>query len=126
MKDDILKYDIINYVNILLSDSDIKISEGRLSFLVEDFIDEVTIYCNRTVDDFPERLARVTAKIIYSYLVQNNTTSTSGARVSSISEDGRTVNFDLNGIVVDEKNQIYATTLLNRFKKLYRVEGNCE
>lgn len=122
-----MKDDIINYVNILLEDSDITISDSRLSFLVDDFYEEVCIYCNRTIDDFPERLERTTAKIIYSYLIQNNSQSGSGSRVSSISEDGRTVNFDLNGIVVDEKNQIYATTLLNKFKKLYRVEdSDCE
>lgn len=117
-----MKDDILNYVNILLEDSGIEVSSSRLSFLVDDFYDEVLIYCNRT--DFPEQLERVTAKIIYSYLVQNNSQSGNGARVSSISEDGRTVNFDLNGITIDEKNQIYATTLLNRFKKLYRVEDS--
>ena len=115
-----MKDDIISYVNILLEDSGIAISENRLSFLVDDFYDEVRIYCNRT--DFPEQLERVTAKIIFAYIAQNNSQSGNGARVSSISEDGRSVNFDLNGIVIDEKNQIYATTLLNRFKKLYRVE----
>ena len=105
-----MKDDIKDYVNILLENSGITISDNRLSFLVDDFYDEVLIYCNRT--DFPEQLERVTAKIIYSYLVQNNSQSGSGNRVSSISEDGRTVNFDLNGITIDEKNQIYATTLL--------------
>ena len=119
-----MKDDIIEYVNILLEDSDITISENRLLFLVDDFYDEVCIYCNRSDDDFPDRLERVTAKIIYAYLVQNNNQSGNNNRISSISEDGRTVNFDLNGIVVDEKNQIYATTLLNRFKKLYRVEDD--
>lgn len=117
-----MKDDIKDYVNTLLENSGITISDNRLSFLVDDFYDEVLIYCNRT--DFPEQLERVTAKIIYNYLVQNNSQSGSGARVSSISEDGRTVNFDLNGITIDEKNQIYATTLLNRFKKLYRVEDS--
>jgi hypothetical protein len=119
-----MKDDIIEYVNILLENSGITISDNRLSFLVDDFYDEVCIYCNRM--DFPEQLERVTAKIIYSYLIQNNSQSGSGARVNSISEDGRTVNFDLNGITIDEKNQIYATTLLNRFKKLYRVEDDSE
>ena len=119
-----MKDDIITYVNILLEDSDIIISENRLSFLVDEFYDEVCIYCNRTSDEFPEQLERVTAKIIYAYLIQNNSQSSNGARVSSISEDGRTVNFDLNGIAIDEKNQIYANTLLNRFKKLYRVEND--
>ena len=119
-----MKDDIINYVNILLKDSGITVSDSRLSFLVDDFYEEVCIYCNRTDDEFPEQLNRVTAKIIYAYLVQNNSQSSNGARISSISEDGRTVNFDLNGITIDEKNQIYATTLLNRFKKLYRVEGD--
>ena len=118
------KDDILNYVNILLEDTDITISSNRLSFLVEDFIEEVLIYCNR--DDFPEKLERVTAKIIFAYIQSGSTTSSNGARVSSISEDGRTVNFDLSGIKVDEKNQIYATTLLDRFKKLYRVEDNGE
>ena len=121
-----MKDDIINYVNILLDGSGITISENRLSFLVDDFYDEVCIYCNRSLDDFPEQLERVTAKIIFAYLVQNNSQSGNGARVSSISEDGRSVNFDLNGITIDEKNQIYATTLLNRFKKLYRVEDDSE
>lgn len=119
-----MKDDIKDYVNTLLEGSEITISENRLSFLIDDFYDEVLIYCNRT--DFPEQLERITAKIIYSYLVQNNSQSGSGARISSISEDGRTVNFDLNGITIDEKNQIYATTLLNRFKKLYRVEDDGE
>ena len=109
-----MKDDIKDYVNILLENSGITISDNRLSFLVDDFYDEVLIYCNRT--DFPEQLERVTAKIIYSYLVQNNSQSGSGNRVSSISEDGRTVNFDLNGITIDEKNQIYATTLLRSIK----------
>lgn len=115
------KDDILNYVNILLEDSNITISSNRLSFLVDDFYDEVLIYCNR--DDFPEQLERVTAKIIFAYLQASSTTSQDGARVSSISEDGRSVSYDLNGIVIDSKNQIYATTLLNRFKKLYRVES---
>jgi hypothetical protein len=116
-----MKDDILEYVNILLEDSGITISDNRLSFLVDEFIDEVSVYCNRTLCEFPKELKRVTAKIIYNYL-QLNSTSGNGAKISSISEDGRTVNFDLNGITVDEKNQIYATTLLNRFKKLYRVE----
>ena len=98
------KDDIIAYVNILLEGSGITISNNRLSFLVDDFIDEICIYCNRTNDEYPEQLERVTAKIIYNYLIQNNSQSGSGARVSSISEDGRTVNFDLNGIIIDEKN----------------------
>lgn len=119
-----MKDDIKDYVNTLLEDSGITISDNRLSFLVDDFYDEVLIYCNRT--DFPEQLERVTAKIIFAYLQNANSVSGSGARVSSISEDGRTVNFDLNGIAIDEKNQIYATTLLNRFKKLYRVEDDGE
>lgn len=119
-----MKDDIKDYVNTLLEGSEITISDNRLSFLVDDFFDEVCIYCNRS--DFPEPLERVTAKIIYAYLIQNNSQSGNGNRISSISEDGRTVNFDLNGIVVDERNQIYATTLLNRFKKLYRVEDYCE
>lgn len=117
-----MKDDIISYVNILLEDSGITISDSRLSFLIDDFYEEVLVYCNR--DDFPKPLERVTAKIIFAYIQSTVTTSSSGARISSISEDGRTVNFDLNGIVVDEKNQIYATTLLNRFKKLYRVEDD--
>ena len=119
-----MKDDILNYIEILLEDSDITISENRLSFLVDDFCDEISIYCNRSC--FPKQLERVTAKIIYSYLVSENSKSNNGTRMSSISEDGRTVNFDLNGIIVDEKNQIYATTLLNRFKKLYRIGGCCE
>ena len=119
-----MKDDIIEYVNILLEDSDITISDNRLSFLVDEFYDEVCIYCNRTLDEYPEQLERVTAKIIYAYLVQQNSQSGSGSRINSISEDGRTVNFDLNGITIDEKNQIYANTLLNRFKKLYRVEND--
>lgn len=119
-----MKDDIKDYVNTLLEDSGITISDNRLSFLVDDFYDEVLIYCNRT--DFPEQLERVTAKIIFAYLQNANSVSGSGSRVSSISEDGRTVNFDLNGITIDEKNQIYATTLLNRFKKLYRVEDDSE
>ena len=117
-----LKDDLISDVNILLDGTGIVISENRLSFLIDDFIEEVTIYCNRSVDDFPLRLEKITAKIIYAYLIGENSKSSNGARVSSISEDGRTVNFDLNGIIVDEKNQIYATNLLNRFKKLYRIE----
>lgn len=117
-----MKDDLYEYVEKLIDGSDINISSNRLSFLVDEFYDEVKIYCNR--DDFPRPLLRVTAKIIYSYLMNENTQSTDGARVSSISEDGRTVNFDLSGIVVDEKNQIYANTLLNRFKKLYRT-GYC-
>ena len=121
-----MKDDIITYVNILLENSGITISDNRLSFLVDEFIDEVCIYCNRTLDEYPEQLERVTAKIIFAYLVQQNSQSGSGARVSSISEDGRSVNFDLNGIAIDEKNQIYANTLLNRFKKLYRVEDDSE
>lgn len=121
------KDDIKSYVEILLEDSGIQISENRLSFLVDDFYDEVLIYCNR--EDFPKELERITAKIIFAYIQSVNTTSQDGARVSSISEDGRSVSYDLNGIVIDSKNQIYATTLLNRFKKLYRVvssspEGN--
>ena len=116
-----MKDDIKDYVNILLEDSGITISDNRLSFLVDDFYDEVLIYCNRT--DFPEQLERVTAKIIFAYL-QNGNSKSNNAGISSISEDGRTVNFAVNNIVVDEKNQIYATTLLNRFKKLYRVEDN--
>lgn len=121
------KDDIKSYVEILLEDSGIQISENRLSFLIDDFYDEVLIYCNR--EDFPKELERVTAKIIFAYIQSGSTTSQDGARVSSISEDGRSVSYDLNGIVIDSKNQIYATTLLNRFKKLYRVvssspEGN--
>jgi len=116
-----MKDDIKDYVNILLDGTGITISDNRLSFLVDDFYDEILVYCNR--DDFPEQLERVTAKIIFAY-IQSGSTSSEGAKVSSISEDGRTVNFDLSGIVVDEKNQIYATQLLNRFKKLYRVEDN--
>lgn len=119
-----MKDDIKGYVETLLDGTGIEISENRLSFLIDDFYDEVCIYCNRAEDDFPERLERVTAKIIFAYLQNANSVSGEGARVSSISEDGRTVNFDLNGIVIDEKNQIYATTLLNRFKKLYRVEAD--
>lgn len=119
-----MKDDIIEYVNILLEDSGITINENRLSFLVDDFYDEICIYCNRADDDFPDRLERLTAKIIYAYLVSENSKIGTNSKISSISEDGRTVNFDLNGIVIDEKNQIYATTLLNRFKKMYRVEDN--
>lgn len=115
-----MKDDIRNYVNILLEGTGMTISDNRLSFLVDDFCQEVLTYCNR--DDFPRELERVTAKIIYAYIQNDNTSNINGSRINSISEDGRTVNFDLNGIVVDEKNQIYATDLLNRFKKLYRVE----
>lgn len=116
------KDEILNYVNTLLTDSTITIDSSRLSFLVDEFMDEVLIYCNR--QDFPEQLERVTAKIIYAYLVSESSKKSDSGRISSISEDGRTVNFDLNGITINDKNQIYATTLLNRFKKLYRVEDN--
>jgi len=119
MKDDILKY-----VKTLLEGTGITISDNRLSFLIDDFCDEVLIYCNRTYDDFPYQLEKVIAKIVFTYIQSGSTNSSSGARISSISEDGRTVNFDLNGIIIDEKNQIFATTLLNRFKKLYRVEDD--
>lgn len=115
-----MKDDIRDYVNILLDGTGVMISENRLSFLIDDFYDEVLVYCNR--DEMPEQLERVTAKIISSYIVSQNSKTIDGTRISSISEDGRSVNFDLNGIVIDEKNQIYATQLLNRFKKLYRVE----
>ena len=115
-----MKDDIKEYVKTLLEGTGITISENRLSFLVDDFSTEVLIYCNR--DDFPQELERVTAKIIYAYISSENSKIGTGARVNSISEDGRSVSYDMNGIVIDAKNQIYATTLLNRFKKLYRVE----
>lgn len=114
------KDDIIGYVRTLLEGTNIQISDNRLSFLVDEFMDEVLIYCNR--DDYPDLLARVTAKIIYAYLGQENKLSGGGtSAISSISEDGRSVGFDINSIKIDEKNQIYATTLLNRFKKLYKI-----
>ena len=113
------KDDVLEYVNTLLEGTSIQISDSRLSFLVDEAMDEVLIYCNRCC--FPEMLVRPTAKIVFSYLNSQNSQTTENARISSISEDGRSVNFDLNGIVVDEKNQIYATTLLNRYRKLYRV-----
>lgn len=119
-----MKDDIQDYVEILLDDTGITISKNRLSFLIDEFYDEVLVYCNRTDDEFPDQLERITAKIIFNYIKSGITTTPEGTRISSISEDGRTVNFDLNGIVIDEKNQIYATTLLNRFKKLYRVESD--
>ena len=115
-----MKDDIKEYVKTLLEGTGITISENRLSFLIDDFSTEVLIYCNR--DDFPQELERVTAKIIYAYILSENSKIGTGSRVSSISEDGRSVSYDMNGIVIDAKNQIYATTLLNRFRKLYRVE----
>lgn len=117
------KDDIQEYVNTLLEGTNIQITDTRLSFLIDECIDEVLTYCNRCC--LPDKLVRPTAKIVFSYLQSANTQSTDGARISSISEDGRSVNFDLNDIVIDEKNQIYATTLLNRYKKLYRIENDC-
>lgn len=115
-----IKDDIIGYVRILLDGSNIQISDGRLSFLVDEFMDEVLVYCNR--DDFPDLLARITAKIIYAYLGQENKLNGGGtSAISSISEDGRSVNFDMGSISIDSKNQIYADTLLNRFRKLYKI-----
>ena len=116
-----MKDDLLRYVERLIDGSDISISDNRLSFLVDDFYEEVKIYCNR--DDFPQPLIRTTAKIIYAYIKNDACQNSDGTRVNSITEDGRTVSFDLSGIVVDEKNQIYADTLLNRYKKLYRT-GN--
>ena len=115
-----MKDDIIEYINILLEDEKVEISDCRLSFLVDEFVDEILIYTNR--DEFPDMLVRPTAKIIYSYIMSEYSRTENGQKVSSISEDGRSVNFDLNGIVIDEKNKIFATDLLKRYKKLYRIE----
>ena len=71
-----VKDDITAYVNTLLDGTGIEISASRLSFLVDDFIEEVTIYCNRT--DLPTQLERITAKIIYAYLVSENSKSSEG------------------------------------------------
>ena len=118
-----MKDDIKEYVRTLLEGTNIQITDNRLSFLVDEFCDEVMVYCNR--DDIPEMLERVIAKIIYAYLAQENKLSGGGtSAISSISEDGRSVNFDMGSITIDEKNQIFATDLLKRYKKLYRISGD--
>ena len=110
------KDDIKTYAQTLLP-TGIEISETRLSLFVDVVYQDILNYCNR--DDFPSELEYTASQLVVDLITEEYTTF-ENPRMSSISEDGRTVSFDMAGISAKVEDKINKITLLKRFKKLYR------
>ena len=119
-----MKDDIITAVQNLLTGKGITVDSYRLSFLVDYVYDTFLIETNR--EELPELLNTTVIMTVFSLYYNDYQLDTNG-NISSISEDGRTVNFDLSTYQTNFAGKI--TTLenvLNKFKKLYRVEADSE
>ena len=119
-----MKDEIFEYAQRLLP-SKIEIDDTRLSLFVDIVYQDILNFCNRTDEEFPDELEYTAAQLVVELVTEEYTTFESN-RVSSISEDGRTVNFDLNGISVKAEDKISKLTILKRFKKLYRSSSDDE
>ena len=112
-----IKDDIKTKCQILLP-TDLQISDDRLGLYIDIVYQRILNFCRRT--DFPEELILTASQMVVDLIVENQTTQNEN-RISSISEGGRTVNFDLNGIKVQADEKISKLSELREFRKLYKV-----
>lgn len=112
-----IKDDIKAKCQILLP-TDLQISDDRLSLYIDIVYQRILNFCRRT--DFPEELIFTASQMVIDLIVENQTTQNE-SRVSSISEGGRTVNFDMNGVIIQTDEKISKLTELREFRKLYKV-----
>lgn len=112
-----IKDDIKNYCQTMLP-SDLQISENRLVLYIDIIIQRILNYCRRS--DFPEDLKYTASQMVVDLIIENHTTQNE-SRISSVSEGGRTVNFDMNGIITQADEKISKLTELREFRKLYKV-----
>lgn len=111
------KDDIKNNCLILLP-TDMQISENRLNLYIDIVYQRILNYCRRS--DFPEALILTASQMVVDLIVENQTTQEE-SRVSSISEGGRTVSFDMKGVSIQADEKISKLTELREFRKLYRA-----
>lgn len=111
------KDDIKNYCQTLLP-SDIQISDSRLSLYIDIIYQRILNFCRRT--DFPEELKLTASQMVVDLIVENYTTQ-NGDQISSISEGGRTVSFNVNGIKVQADEKISKLNEIREYRKLYKV-----
>ena len=100
-----------------LMPTSIEIDNTRLSCFVDVVYQDILNYCNRV--DFPNELILTASQLVVELVTEEYTTF-DNSRISSMSEDGRTINFDMNGISIKAEDKISKIVLLKRFKKLYR------
>ena len=115
-----MKDDIITAVQNLLTGKGITVDSYRLSFLVDYVYDTFLIETNR--EELPELLNTTVIMTVFSLYYNDYQLDTNG-NISSISEDGRTVNFDLSTYKINSAGKIVSLeNILKRFKKAYKIE----
>ena len=115
-----MKDEILQICKVLLP-KDFKIDDDRLSLYIDIVIQRILNYCNRAV--LPEELKFTTAQMVIDMIVENQTSIGGDTRISSISEGDRSVNFDIQGFIIQADEKISKKTELNKFKKLYKTPG---
>lgn len=116
-------FDYLKVVKTFLGiDTDEK--DAELSVYIELTKRSILDYCNR--DDLPSVLDYTVCQMTadtYRDITQSRITGEVNGNVSSISEDGRSVSFT-NGseFKTSVEDKISRMTVLNRYKKLYRLD----
>ena len=118
------EFDYLSTVKVLLGITGTD-KDAVLSVYISMTRQEILTYCNRS--DLPKALnytlCQMTADA-YRDMTASQSTGGVVGNVSSISEDGRSVSFS-NGseFKTSIEDRVTRTTELNRYKKLYRLEG---
>lgn len=115
------KETIIENINLILAEMQIKVSEPVLNLYVDKVIQEILIYTNRT--KLPKELCYTVIDMVVNDCEKAATSANNGG-VASLSEGGRSVSFvtsvsRLPEIVQFDKN---VTKILNKFKLVYKEE----
>lgn len=117
-------FDYVSKIKILLGIEDSTLDE-TLQLYLEITIQSVLNYCN--ISELPSALDYLVCRLVADAYRTTNSHNKVGevvGNVSSISEDGRKVDFSLyNSSSIEDflAGRLSKTRELNRFKKLYRI-----
>ena len=117
------KETIINNINIILAEMQIKVSEPVLNLYVDKVIRYILNYTNRT--KLPNELCYTVIDMVVN-TCESQATKVNNGGVASLSEGGRSVSFvtsvsRLPEIVQFDKD---VTRILNKFKLVYKEEAD--
>lgn len=119
---EVQEFNFLSTTKMLLGITDNQ-SDEILQLLINLTQVEILNYCN--ISELPSALNYTLCQMTATLYRENNSANKVGAvvgNVSSISEDGRTVSFgDSSVLQAQIADRVSKTTLLNRYRKLYRL-----